>query len=161
MRISTILHSEYTGQARVVFRNSIHLEGSFKLQLYTGGTCRLTLTIELPKQLEQFRLLHEVTRADMQDRSVERKNFEASISGKCSDGGEMEADWLSLENTHVDINKTDAKAILDPRTGGFVFDVFEAIKSATILEGHASLEFIVASEVKIKYSEISPSANIS
>jgi len=121
----------------------------------------LTLTIGLPKQLEQFKLLHEVTRADIQDRSVERKNFEASILGKCSDGGEMEADWLSLENTHVDINRTDAKAILDPRTGRFVFDVFEAIKSATILEGHASLELIVASEVKIKYSKISPSAFVS
>ena len=156
MRIASIIQAEYDGDGIVLFRGNIKLEGSFTIQLYTGGVCTLTFTVKFPDQLTPFKALSELTRADVENRSVKRENFEASFTGKSSDGGYVDTDWMSLDKTHIDITKTDVQATLDPTTGQFFFNPFDAIKNSTILEGCATLEFIIGSKVEIKYETISP-----
>jgi len=161
MRTASLLLEEYHGTGTIKFRSNIELKGTFKITLYAGGTCRLTHSITLQGQLDQIRRLAELTQQDILNRNVPRDNFEASLTGITDDGGNISINWMSLDDASIKVDKTNAVATVNPVTRQLVFNPFEAIMNASIIEGSSTLEFIVGSEVEIMYENIKQEDTVS
>ena len=151
MRVAALLLREYQGTGEILFRSNIRLQGRFKVIFYAGGVCRLIHSIKLEDQLPEVRRLASLTQQDIQNRNVPRDNFEASLTGKSDDGGNISINWMSLDDASLKVDRMDARATLDPVSRQIVFNQFEAIINSTLIEGTGNLEFVVGSEVEITY----------
>jgi hypothetical protein len=161
MRTATILLSKYSGKGRLRFYNNMMFEGTFTLQLYTGGFCTLKFTLSIQSQTSEFKLLNELVYADLKYRNIKRTNFEASFSGVCVGGPLLEISWMSLDNTRIDFTNTDVNIRRNPISGEMEVNPFDVVRNATLIEGNATLDFIVASEVHINYDLVLPEDNVS